>query len=340
MNRGGELRTGISIGVVLMALYAWAPPASAQTGTASPPAPPATGPVIVTVAADGSAQFTTIQAAVMSVPSGSPAAPVIIRIKPGTYRELIYIQHEKRYFRLIGEDAATTIISFDLHANMTGLDGKPIGTFRTPTVVVDADDFEAEHLTFENGAGPVGQALALRLDSDRAIFRDCRFLGWQDTLFLNRGRVYFDRCFITGHVDFIFGAAAAYFDDCQIHVRRDGYITAASTQVDQPYGFVFRRARITGEPGVKTYLGRPWRDYSATIFVDSEMSAVVRPEGWQNWNLPAREKTARYAEAGSRGDGGAPEGRVAWAKRLSASEAKALTPKAVLGGADGWNPVR
>jgi pectinesterase len=328
-------------GVVLIGLCALPRTAFGQTAPASTTtAAPRSGPVIVTVAADGSAQFKTIQEAVMSVPSGSPAAPVIIRIKPGVYREVIYIQHEKRYFRLVGEDAATTIISFNLHANMVGLDGRPIGTFRTPTVTVDADDFEAERLTFENSAGPVGQALALRLDSDRAIFRECRFLGWQDTLFLNRGRVYFDRCYIAGHVDFIFGAAAAYFDDCQIHVLRDGYIAAASTQVDQLYGFVFRRARITGEPGVKTYLGRPWRDFSATMFLESEMSSVVRPEGWQNWNLPAREKTARYGEFGSRGDGAAPDSRVPWARRMSAAEARALTPQAVLGGSDGWNPVR
>lgn len=303
-------------------------------------APPVVAPIIVTVAADGSAQFKTIQEAVMSVPSGSPAAPVVIRIKPGIYRELVYIQHEKRYFRLVGEDAATTIISFNLHANMFGLDGKKIGTFRTPTVTVDADDFEAERVTFENSAGPVGQALAIRVDSDRAVFRECRFIGWQDTIFLNRGRMYFDRCYITGHVDFIFGAAAAFFDDCRIHVLRDGYITAASTQADQPYGFVFRRARVTGEPGVKTYLGRPWRDFAATVFLDSEMSAVVRPEGWQNWNLPAREKTSRYGEFGSRGDGAAPDARVPWAKRLTAAEAAALTPQKVLGGTDGWNPIR
>jgi pectinesterase len=326
------MRPAVVIGVLLTALCLRPSFAVGQ--------PPSVVPVVVTVAGDGSAQFKTIQEAVMSVPSGSPAAPVIIRIKPGVYREVIYIQHEKRYFRLVGEDAATTVISFNLHANMVGLDGRPIGTFRTPTVTVDADDFEAERLTFENSAGPVGQALALRLDSDRAIFRECRFLGWQDTLFLNRGRVYFDRCYIAGHVDFIFGAAAAYFDDCQIHVLRDGYIAAASTQVDQPYGFVFRRARITGEPGVKTYLGRPWRDFSATVFLESEMASVVRPEGWQNWNLPAREKTARYGEFGSRGDGAAPEARVPWARRFSAAEARALTPQAVLAGSDGWNPIR
>jgi pectinesterase len=335
------MRTDSLIGFVLAALWLLPAPAPGQTPPVTAPAPAlAAGPVIVTVAADGSAQFKTIQEAVMSVPSGSPAAPVVIRIKPGIYRELVYIQHEKRFFRLVGEDAASTVISFNLHANMVGLDGKNIGTFRTPTVTVDADDFEAERVTFENSAGPVGQALAIRVDSERAVFRECRFIGWQDTLFLNRGRMYFDRCYIAGHVDFIFGAAAAFFDDCQIHARRDGYITAASTQADQPYGFVFRRARITGEPGVKTYLGRPWRDFAATVFLDSEMSAVVRPEGWQNWNLPGREKTSRYAEFGNRGDGASPAARVPWARRLSAEESAALTPQKVLAGSDGWNPVR
>ena len=325
------MRPGVMTGGLLCGLLLLPPAVAAQ-------APSPASPIVVTVAQDGTAQFKTIQEAVMSVPSGSPAAPVIIRIKPGVYRELVYVQREKRFFRFIGEDASTTIISFNLHANMTGLDGKPIGTFRTPTVVIDADDFEAEHITFENTAGPVGQALALRVDSERTTFRDCRFLGWQDTIFLNRGRLYFDRCYIAGHVDFIFGAAAAYFDNCRIHVLRDGYITAASTQVDQPYGFVFRRARITAEPGVKTYLGRPWRDFAATVFIDAEMPGAVRPEGWHNWSRPEREKTSRYGEFGSRGEGATPGARVSWVRRLTAAEAGALTPDAVLGGPDGWKP--
>ncbi len=276
----------------------------------------------------------------MSVPSGTVSAPVIIRIKPGVYRELIYVQREKRYFRLVGEDAATTVITFNLNATMTGLDGKPIGTFRTPTAVIDADDFEAERLTFENTAGPVGQALALRVDGDRARFRACRFLSWQDTILLNRGRQYFSRCLISGHVDFIFGAATAYFDDCEIRVRGDGYITAASTPVDVPYGFVFRRARITGEAMARTYLGRPWRDHASTTFLNSEMSEVVRPEGWHNWNRPERELTARYSEAGSTGAGAGPDGRVRWARTLTPDQARSLTPQAVLAGRDSWNPVR
>jgi pectinesterase len=275
----------------------------------------------------------------MAVPAGSPANPVVIRIKPGRYRELVYVQREKRFFRLVGEDAERTVITHDLHATLTGHDGKPIGTFRTPTVTIDADDFTAENITFENAAGPVGQALAVRVDGDRAVFRNCRFLGWQDTVFLNRGRQYFEDCYIAGHVDFVFGAATAFFERCHIHALRDGYLTAASTPHDQPFGFVFSNCRVTGEtPEVKTYLGRPWRAHSSVTFLNTEMSGAVRPEGWHNWKLPEREKTARYSEFESRGPGANRRARVAWSRQLSRGEAKAITPRRVLGGADGWNP--
>ena len=276
----------------------------------------------------------------MSVPAGSAASPVVIHIKPGIYKELIYLQREKRFFHLIGEDAEKTILTFDLHANMIGADGKPITTFRTPSTVIDADDVTAENLTFENSAGPVGQALAIRVDGDRVAFRKCRFLGWQDTVLLNRGRQYFEDCYIAGHVDFIFGAATAFFERCHIHCLKSGYITAASTYDYQPFGFVFSNCKITGESAdVKTYLGRPWRDFSNVIYLHTEMSGVVRPEGWQNWNLPAREKTARYSEYRSTGPGANPKARVAWSHQLTTAQAKAITIKRVLGGADGWNPL-
>ncbi|HUJ12012.1 MAG TPA: pectinesterase family protein [Verrucomicrobiae bacterium] len=290
------------------------------------------------VSSDGSNAFNTVQQAIMAVPAGSPTNPVIIHIKPGTYKELIYVQHEKRFFHLVGEDADKTVLTFDLNANLKGLDGKPIGTFRTPSTTIDADDFTAENITFENSDGPVGQALAIRVDGDRAAFRNCRFLGWQDTVFLNRGRQYFKNCYIAGHVDFIFGAATAFFEKCQIYCRGKGYITAASTPDNAPYGFVFSDCKITGEPGVKTYLGRPWRDFSAVTWLDTEMSDVVRPEGWNNWRLPRREKTARYAEYNSTGPGANPSARVPWARQLTESEAKEITVEKVLGGADGWNP--
>lgn len=293
------------------------------------------------VAADGSAKYKTVQEAIMAVPAGSADNPVVIRIKPGRYKELIYVQREKRFFRLVGEDAEKTVLTHDLHANLTGLDGKPIGTFRTPSTVIDADDFTAENITFENSAGPVGQALAIRIDGDRAVFRNCRFLGWQDTILLNRGRHYFEDCYIAGHVDFIFGGATAFFERCHIHCLRDGYITAASTPDHQPFGFVFSNCKITGQtPAVRTYLGRPWRAFSNVIFLNTEMSAIVHPVGRHNWNFPEREKTVRYAESGSRGAGANRRARVAWARQLTAAAAAAITPERVLAGSDGWNPRR
>ena len=275
------------------------------------------------VAADGTGQFKTVQEAIMAVPAGSAANPVLIHIQPGTYKELIYVQREKRFFHLLGADPQKTVLTYDLHANLPGPDGKPIGTFRTASTVIDADDFTAENITFENSAGPVGQALAIRVEGDRVVFRNCRFLGWQDTILANRGRHFYQGCYIAGHVDFIFGGATAFFEHCHIHCLRDGYITAASTPDNQPFGFVFSACKITGErPEVRTYLGRPWRVYASTIFLDTEMSDVVRPEGWNNWKKPEAERTARYAEFNSAGPGANPAARVKWAKQLTAWEAK------------------
>ncbi|MGE0453417.1 MAG: pectinesterase family protein [Vicinamibacteria bacterium] len=292
------------------------------------------------VAADGSGQFRSLQDAIVASAAGRPGRPWVIHVRPGTYKERLYVQREKRYLTIVGEDPEQTIVSFDLHANVPDTDGRPIGTFRTATAQIDADDFSAEGLTFENAAGPVGQALAIRVDGDRATFRNCRFVGWQDTILLNRGRQYFERCFISGHVDFIFGAATAFFEKCDLLVRRDGYVTAASTPQEEPHGFVFSRGTLRGEtPEVKAYLGRPWRSFASVVFLDTEMSLIVRPEGWHNWNQPDREKTARYAEHGTTGPGANPGARVPWARALTDAEAAALTSSAVLKGRDGWDPA-
>lgn len=309
----------------------------------SPHIRPHTLPIDLTanavVAADGSGQFRTVQDAVNAAPQNtSPSSRWVIYIKPGRYREIVYVQREKRFVMLVGADPATTTITYDLHAKMTGLDGKPIGTFRTPTMAIDADDFSVENLTVENTAGPVGQALALRVDGDRVIFRNCRFLGWQDTIFLNRGRQYFEDAHIAGHVDFIFGGATAFFERPHIHVLGDGYITATSTPAAEPFGFVFARGTITGEPEVRTYLGRPWRGDAQTTLIDMTMSDVVRPEGWHNWDKPEREKTSRYAEFGSKGPGANAKTRVGWARQLTTAEARAITVLTVLGGPDKWDP--
>ena len=294
----------------------------------------------LTVAADGSAQFRTVQEAINAAPqTTSSTNPCIIHIKPGIYKELLYAQREKRFVHLVGEDAEKTVLTYNLNANLPGPDGKQIGTFRTASTVIDADDFTAENVTFENSAGPVGQALAIRIDGDRVAFRNCRFLGWQDTILANRGRHYFEGCYIAGHVDFIFGGATAFFEKCHIHCLKNGYITAASTPEEQPFGFVFSNCKITGEsPDAKTYLGRPWRAFASVIFLNTEMSDVVRPEGWNNWRDPAREKTARYAEFNSTGPGANVKARAPWSRQLSETEAKAITLEKVLGGSDGWNP--
>ena len=304
----------------------------------------------VIVAADGTGKYTSLQEAISAAPMRTdPATPRwVIFVKAGTYRERIYVQRERGNIHVIGEDREKTVVVYDQHANLPGPDGKIIGTFRTPTLQVDADGMVWENLTIANDAGqpgprpagpPVAQALALRVDGDRVVFRRCRFLGWQDTILVNRGRHYFEDCYIEGHVDFIFGAATAYFSRCHIHVLRDGYITAASTPKDQPHGYVFADCKITGVDGAKTYLGRPWRDFAQTVVLRTEMAAVVRPEGWHNWNKPQAEQTTCYAEFGSTGPGANAAARVKWARPLSAEQAAALTPEKVLGGTDGWNPL-
>jgi pectinesterase len=293
------------------------------------------------VAADGSGQYKSLQEAISAAPmrTDEHAPRWVIRVKPGTYRERIYVQRERGHIHVIGDDRERTVISYDLHAGVPGPDGKPIGTFRTPTVQIDGDGMIWENLTLANTAGPVGQALALRADGDRLVFRGVRFLGWQDTVLVNRGRHYFEDCYIEGHVDFIFGAATAWFERCHIHVLRDGYITAASTPQDTAHGYVFNRCRITGVDGAKTYLGRPWRNFARTIFLHTEMSDHVRPVGWHNWNKPDAEKTTFYAEYGSTGPGASPATRVPWAHALTAEQAAQLTVQTVLGGPDGWNPA-
>jgi pectinesterase len=292
------------------------------------------------VALDGSGNYTTIQEAISSAPMKTdPAAPRwVIAVKPGVYQERVYVQRERGHIHVVGENAATTILTFNLHGNLPGPDGKPIGTFRTPTLQIDGDGMIWENITVANSAGPVAQALALRADGDGLTFRHCRFLGWQDTILLNRGRQLFDDCYIEGHVDFIFGGASAYFSRCHIHALRDGYLTAASTAKDQAFGFVFADCRITGEPGVRTFLGRPWRDFAKTIFIRTDMSDVVQPAAWDNWNKPAAEKTTFYAEADSTGGGASSKTRAPWAKEMDSDFAASLTAERVLG-ADFEQPV-
>jgi pectinesterase len=320
----GRRTLGPMLGLAFLGSIAWA----------AGPAPHAT------VAIDGSADHRTIQGAIDAAPLDRTAdSPWIILVLPGRYEEVVYVQREKRHVELRGADAAS-ILTASLHARLPGPDGRPLGTSRTATLHIDADDFTVEDLTVENAAGPVGQALALRVDGDRVTFRRCRFLGHQDTILVNRGRHYFERCEVVGTTDFIFGGATAYFRECELVCLSNSYITAASTPAAHPYGLVFDRCRIRGAtPAVRVYLGRPWRDHAAVLFVHCEMTKVIRPEGWHNWNRPEREQTARYAEFGNTGLGADRRGRVEWSRILTADEAAAITPSHVFGGADGWRPI-
>lgn len=277
-------------------------------------------------------QFQTVQAAVDAAPPHS-----VIHIQPGIYKERVVVPYSKPFLTFRGDDPLSTIITNNSHAGLPGPKG-PINTFATQTVFIQANDFSAENLTFENSAGNQGQAVALTIMGDRGIFRNCRFLGYQDTLLPQAGRQYFERCYIEGATDFIFGGSAAYFDHCTIHVTANGYITAANTTKDQRYGFVFDHAKITGAADVKTFLGRPWRPWSATVFLNAEMSDAIRPAGWNNWNDPAREKTVRYAEYRNTGPGSDSVARVPWARKLTDAEAIEYTMEKVLAGLDGWNP--
>jgi pectinesterase len=304
-------------------------------------AAPTTNPSQITVAPDGSGNFKTIQAAIDSIPE-YPHFPYDIHILPGTYDERVMIPRMKSHLHIWGDDPLKTILTFNLGASMPGPNGKPMGTFATPTATILSDNVSIEKLTFQNTFGPHGQALAIEVAGDRDAFDNCRFLGWQDTMFADsNGRNYFHDCFIEGHVDFIFGKSTVVFDHCEIHSKDKGYLTAASTEPQSAYGYVFLHCRLTADDGVKpasVYLGRPWHPYAATAFIDCWMGPHIRPEGWFNWKNPDNEKTARYSEFGSTGPGANPSKRVAWAHQLSPDEVSQYLVTRILYCSDGWIP--
>ncbi len=305
-------------------------------------------PKAVTVAADASGDFTTVAAAIES-------GAKVVRIKPGTYRELLNIPQPGIQLRGAGARPEDVVLTYDNSAGTAG------GTTKSASITVSGDDFYAENLTIENSFSRThplkqegSQAVALKITGDRAVFRKVRFLGYQDTLYANSrscesdkgpcvpARQYFSECYIEGNVDFIFGDALAFFDRSEIHALSHSVImlTAQSRHyAEEKSGYVFDHCRITAEKGAdRVYLGRPWRAYSTVVFLDTEMPAQIDPEGWREWEHDGKPSlpTSFYAEYRSQGPGAHPASR----KQLTAAEAGGFALKTFLAGDDHWDPTQ
>ncbi len=293
----------------------------------------------VVVAADGSGDYRTVQAAFDAVPDGN-ADWLTITIKPGTYKEKLTLAPGKNHVRLLGEDAARTVLTFDDYHQRLDAAGKEIGTTGSASVHLYGNDFTAENITFANSAGPVGQAVAAWVSGDRSCFRHCRFLGFQDTLYTfgYGSRQLYEDCYIEGTVDFIFGSSTAWFERCTLVGKRGGFFTAASTPDTTRYGYVFSHCRLLGAPDAPArsfYLGRPWRPYAKVVYLACELGAVVQPAGWDEWGKESNKQTATYAEYQSSGPGAHPGARVPWSHQLTQAQAEAYTRATVL---RGWQP--
>jgi pectin methylesterase-like acyl-CoA thioesterase len=303
------------------------------------------------VASDGSGQFKTVQEAVDAARQGN----TLIEIKPGEYRQVVAISANGVELRGLGKAPQDVVLVYDNSAASAG------GTGRSGTVTVTGDDFCAENLTIANDfekrherTEQGSQAVALRVTGDREIFRHVRLLGYQDTLYADSktchaagetgacraSRQYFSDCTIEGHVDFIFGDAKAVFDGCEIHGIAHSMVTiTAQSRVrpEEDSGYVFRDCTVTAEAGAQDILlGRPWRDYSAVVFLNTDFKATLDPKGWLEWD--GRLKTSDYAEYGSHGLAGDLAQRVAPSRQLTAAEVAKYSTKAWLSGTDGWDP--
>ena len=277
------------------------------------------------VAQDGTGDFLTVQEAINAVPDFRKGKETRIFIRNGIYKEKLVLAECKLNVTLIGENATKTILMYDDYAAKPNSFGENKGTSGSSSFYIYGPDFHAYNITFANYAGPVGQAVALFVAGNRAVFINCRFLGYQDTLYTygKTSKQYYKNCYIEGTVDFIFGSSTAFFEGCEIHSLGSGYLTAASTPEGTEYGYVFHNCRLTARPGVeRTMLGRPWRPYAKTVFVDCIMGEHIDPVGWFNWGSE-KEKTTFYGEVGSM----TPDGkkvdvskRVKWTHQVKAED--------------------
>ncbi|WP_288965715.1 pectinesterase family protein [uncultured Prevotella sp.] len=293
------------------------------------------------VARDGTAEFRNIDDAI-EVCRAFMEYHKVIFVKKGTYKEKLIVPSWLTNIEICGEDRDNTIITYDDHANVfiPGTDRK-MGTFRTYTVRVDGNDITFRNITIENNAARLGQAVALHTQGDRLTFVNCRILGNQDTVYTGgiNTRLYFKDCHIEGTTDFIFGPSTAWFENCTILSRTDSYITAASTPQNVEYGYVFNRCKIVAAEGVsKVYLGRPWRPYAHTLFMNCQLGKHILPVGWHNWSNTQNETTARYCEYGNHGEGAATKERAAWTRQLTRKEAAKVTLENVFRQNGGWIP--
>jgi pectinesterase len=307
-------------------------------------------PDTIFVARDGTGEFRTVNEAI-EVCRAFMEYHKVIFVKKGIYKEKLVIPSWLTNIEICGEDCDNTIITYDDHANITSPDiipGKlaPIGTFRTYTLKIEGSDITLSNITIENNSARLGQAVALHTEGDRLQFFNCRFLGHQDTVYTGAANTHllFADCYIEGTTDFIFGPSTAWFEKCTIHCKADSYITAASTPRSVEYGYVFNNCTITIAPNVnKVYLGRPWRDYAYTVFMNCTFPAKgIRPEGWHDWKKP--HDCIRYAEYNNHVvddgiDGGksaviGTSQRVSWSRQFTEAEAKGITVDKVLGFVD------
>ena len=280
------------------------------------------------VAKDGSGEFKYIQDAIDAMRK-FPLAPITLYIKNGVYNEKIELSANNTDVTFIGESVDKTIITYNDYSGR----GK-MGTFDSYTAKISGNRFKAENITFENSAGRVGQAVALYVDADKAIFKNCKFLGNQDTIYLGGeySRQFFVDCHIEGTTDFIFGPATAVFKNCTILCKTNSYITAPNTPKDKEFGFVFLDCKVMLTDEVtKMYLGRPWRAWAKSVFIKCELPKQIAAEGWDNWDNVENEKTAFFAEYECTGEGFKPKERASWTHQLKKSEAERYTLKNILG---------
>ena len=295
------------------------------------------------VARDGTGEFRTIDDAIEVCRAFMDYHKVIF-VKKGIYKEKLIIPSWLQNIEICGEDVNETVITYDDHANIKVILGtaapreQPMGTFRTYTLKIEGNDITLKNITIENNSARLGQAVALHTEGDRIRVINCRIIGHQDTIYTGVAgtRLYFRDCYICGTTDFIFGPSTAWFEGCTIESLTNSYVTAASTPKDQPYGYIFNNCCLIAAEGVnKVYLGRPWRDYGYTLFMNCEMGRHICPEGWHHWQKE-REQTARYLEYNNRGEGAVTAQRVGWSRQLTKKEAQKITPEAVFSFASAW----